>query len=203
MFLLEKEMATHSSILAWRIPWTEEPGGLQSMGSERVGHDWVTLLRRVAFSFGLQIENPWLSLILSKLGLDFIGTVLFQFCPSSWTVVSSQGKGKNKRRPPFSVLKEIFTDYRTQCEPLFVFSLLKMLLNCLLASVIASKKSVYDTYSCSSIFKASFPSGCFRDFCPPFLSLNCLIMRYKGVTCFVRLCCLVFWGSVNWCVLWC
>ena len=36
---LEKKMATHSSILAWRIPWTEELGGLQSMGSQRVGHD--------------------------------------------------------------------------------------------------------------------------------------------------------------------
>ena len=36
---LEKGMATHSSILAWRIPWTEEPGGLQSMWSQRVGHD--------------------------------------------------------------------------------------------------------------------------------------------------------------------
>ena len=36
---LEKEIATHSSILAWRIPWTEEPGGLQSMGSQRDGHD--------------------------------------------------------------------------------------------------------------------------------------------------------------------
>ena len=36
---LEREMATHSSILAWRIPWTEEPGGLQSMGSQRIGHD--------------------------------------------------------------------------------------------------------------------------------------------------------------------
>ena len=36
---LEKEMAIHSSILAWRIPWTEEPGRLQSMGSQRVGHD--------------------------------------------------------------------------------------------------------------------------------------------------------------------
>ena len=36
---LEKEMATHSSIFAWRIPWTEEPGGLQSMRSQRVGHD--------------------------------------------------------------------------------------------------------------------------------------------------------------------
>ena len=39
---LEKEMATNSSILAWEIPWTEEPGGLQSMGSQRVRHDLVT-----------------------------------------------------------------------------------------------------------------------------------------------------------------
>ena len=36
---LEKEMATHSSVLAWKIPWVEEPGGLQSMGSQRVEHD--------------------------------------------------------------------------------------------------------------------------------------------------------------------
>ena len=36
---LEKEMATHSSTLAWKIPWTEQPGGLQSMGSQRVGHN--------------------------------------------------------------------------------------------------------------------------------------------------------------------
>jgi len=36
---LEEEMATHSSIIAWRIPWTDEPGRLQSMGSQRVGHD--------------------------------------------------------------------------------------------------------------------------------------------------------------------
>ena len=36
---LEKEMATHSSTLAWKIPWTEEPGGLQSVGWQRVGHD--------------------------------------------------------------------------------------------------------------------------------------------------------------------
>ena len=41
---LEKEMTTHSSILAWRITWTEEPGGLQSTGSQRVGHDWRTSL---------------------------------------------------------------------------------------------------------------------------------------------------------------
>ena len=40
--LLEKEMSTHSSILTWRIPWIEEPGGLQFMGSRRVRHDLVT-----------------------------------------------------------------------------------------------------------------------------------------------------------------
>ena len=39
---LENEMATHSSVLAWRIPWTEEPGGLQSMGLQSVGHNLVT-----------------------------------------------------------------------------------------------------------------------------------------------------------------
>ena len=39
---LDKEMATHSSILVWRISWTEEPGGLQSMGLQRVIHDWAT-----------------------------------------------------------------------------------------------------------------------------------------------------------------
>ena len=39
---LEEDMAAHSSILAWRIPWTEEPGGLQSMGSQRVGYNLAT-----------------------------------------------------------------------------------------------------------------------------------------------------------------
>ena len=42
--LLEEGMATHSNILAWRISWTEEPGGLQPIWSQRVGHDWVTEL---------------------------------------------------------------------------------------------------------------------------------------------------------------
>ena len=42
---LEEEMATHSSILSWRIPWTEEPGWLHSVGSQRVGHKLVTNIR--------------------------------------------------------------------------------------------------------------------------------------------------------------
>ena len=42
-------MATHSSILAWRIPWTEKPGGLQSIGSQRVGHDWSDLMQHLGY----------------------------------------------------------------------------------------------------------------------------------------------------------
>ena len=42
---LEEEMTTHSNILAWEIPWTEEPGGLQAMGSQRVGYDFACVLR--------------------------------------------------------------------------------------------------------------------------------------------------------------
>ena len=47
--ITEKAMAPHSSTLAWKIPWTEEPGGLQSVGSLRVGHDWVTSLSLSTF----------------------------------------------------------------------------------------------------------------------------------------------------------
>ena len=49
--LLEKAMAPHSSTLAWQIPWTEEPGGLQSMGLLGGGHDWVTSLSLFTFTF--------------------------------------------------------------------------------------------------------------------------------------------------------
>ena len=49
IFLLEKEMVTHSNTLAWKIPWMEEPGRLQSMGSRRVRHDWATSLSFFTF----------------------------------------------------------------------------------------------------------------------------------------------------------
>ena len=54
---LEKEMATHSSILAWKIPWVEEPGRLQSMGSQRVGHDWATSLTQLDFTQKISISQ--------------------------------------------------------------------------------------------------------------------------------------------------
>ena len=60
---MEKAMGPHTSTLAWKIPWTEEPGGLQSMGSRKVGHHWVTSLSRIGKGNGnpLQcscLENP-------------------------------------------------------------------------------------------------------------------------------------------------
>ena len=51
---LEKEMAIHSGTIAWKIPWTEEPGRLQSMGSQRVGHDLATSLNSTAEDIDVQ-----------------------------------------------------------------------------------------------------------------------------------------------------
>ena len=60
MHSLEKEMAAHSSVLAWRIPGTEEPGGLLSMGSHRVGHDWSDLAAAAVAADNMIVytENP-------------------------------------------------------------------------------------------------------------------------------------------------
>ena len=60
-FILEKEMATHSSILGWRIPGTEEPGGLLSMGSHRVGHDWSDLAAAadIIWMWELNYKESW------------------------------------------------------------------------------------------------------------------------------------------------
>ena len=65
---LEKGMATHSSILAWRIPWTEEPGGLQSMGSQRVREDWVTDTHIYKQRVSAKIKNMWARLLGQFLG---------------------------------------------------------------------------------------------------------------------------------------
>ena len=61
---LEKEMATHSSILGWKIPWTEKPGGIQSMGSQRLGHNWVTNVYSIKYGQYLEVccsegKNYW------------------------------------------------------------------------------------------------------------------------------------------------
>ena len=61
---LEKGMATHSNILAWRIPWTEEPGGLQSIGLQSVGHDWSNLAHSTCLS--------WAYVILTELSFHWL-----------------------------------------------------------------------------------------------------------------------------------
>ena len=63
---LEESMARHSSILAWRIPWTEEPGGLQSIGSQRVGHNWSNLPCTHAYSQLFMVHNVLLRLSPSE-----------------------------------------------------------------------------------------------------------------------------------------
>ena len=64
---LEKGMAAHSSILVWRIPWTEEPGRLQSMGSQRIGHGWVTNTGKLYFNI-LYLKNQVQLLCMSSRG---------------------------------------------------------------------------------------------------------------------------------------
>ena len=59
---LKKEMATHSSILNWRMPWTEEHGGLQSMGVQRVRHDWANN------TFTFHFQQVWIKTVLVKVG---------------------------------------------------------------------------------------------------------------------------------------
>ena len=66
---LEKDMATHSSVLAWRIPGTGEPGGLPSMGPHRVGHDWSDWAAAAAARGGRHV-TPWLPLSSSPLRKD-------------------------------------------------------------------------------------------------------------------------------------
>ena len=62
----EKAMAPHSSTPAWKIPWMEEPGRLQSMGSRRVGHDWATELNWYSQSYGFSSSHVWMWELDSK-----------------------------------------------------------------------------------------------------------------------------------------
>ena len=72
---LEKEMATHSSILAWKIPWTEDPGRLQYMGSQRVRHDWATSLHK---DFKLSFKIYPINSKVVKFSLQKVSRVLIK-----------------------------------------------------------------------------------------------------------------------------
>ena len=82
MIVLEKEMATHSSVLAWRIPGTGEPGGLLSMGSHRVRHDWSDLADDSLF-FQFLLEIHWI--LHFEWIVKYTSAFLFIFSRVNWT----------------------------------------------------------------------------------------------------------------------
>ena len=74
---LKKGMTIHSSILAWRIPWTEEPGGLQSMGSQRVRHDWACILSEEVWPWWQGYVSKtvkWIHMVCDHLSLQPLET---------------------------------------------------------------------------------------------------------------------------------
>ena len=90
---LEKEMAAHSSILAWKIPWTEEPGRLSSMGSQRVGHDWATSLSlyfHFTFTFHVSSISGFWPLHLLPCS-SFLTYKKLRWCRLSWVQLSQHG----------------------------------------------------------------------------------------------------------------
>ena len=94
----EKEMATHSSTLAWKIPWIEEPSGLQSMGSQRVGHDWVTSLFNVSQLLVTKVPPPSVSWGARQAALLLNSAQRHDFaCDSTqaWSLLDVQGISPN------------------------------------------------------------------------------------------------------------
>ena len=78
-------MATHSSTLAWQIPWTGEPGGLQSMGSLEVGHDWATSLSLFTF---MHWRRKWQPTPVFLPGESLVGCCLWSRTESDMTEVT-------------------------------------------------------------------------------------------------------------------
>ena len=74
LYALEKEMATHSSVLAWRVPGMGEPGGLPSIGSLRVGHDWSDLAAAATVKLFCKILRRWIHVIIHLLELRIYHT---------------------------------------------------------------------------------------------------------------------------------
>ena len=79
---LEEKMATHSSILAWKIPWTEETGGLQSTGSQRIGHDCVTKWQQYLKTSQIRLVVVLNSMILKYCIIKYVN--IWKICISQW-----------------------------------------------------------------------------------------------------------------------
>ena len=85
---LEKEMTAHSSILAWKIPWTAEPGRLLSMGSERVRHDWVKGRKMLLFNFILPRFTNFFSTVLN-INIHFSSPIFWVYFFMLWWICYS------------------------------------------------------------------------------------------------------------------
>ena len=88
---LEKEMATHSGVLAWKIPWTEETGRLQSMGSQRIGHDWATspyllLGRKAVTNLGRILKSRDMTLLTKVCLVKAMVFPVVRYGCESWTI---------------------------------------------------------------------------------------------------------------------
>ena len=121
---LEKEMATHSSTLAWKIPWTEEPGEPQSIKSKRVGHDWATSLRNESFLcyfwtfrwerntskwFFFFFKMPFLELTAGQSGnCTKIEDAAFSYC-EKWALLLAQCPLTSKNLKIWKMYSECFT----------------------------------------------------------------------------------------------
>ena len=104
---VEKAMAPHSSTLAWKIPWLEEPGGLQSMGSLRVGHDWATSLSLFTFMHWRRKWQPtWVFLPGESQGRGAWWAAIYGVAQSRTRLkqFSSSGSSSSMKRP----LTELF-----------------------------------------------------------------------------------------------
>ena len=88
---LEKEMATHSSILAWKISWTEKPGGLQSMGSQRVGHDWATNTNALFINYLINLKSIHTGSTVEFLILNVTVSDEWIWCPDKLKKKKNQG----------------------------------------------------------------------------------------------------------------
>ena len=112
-YTLEKAMANHSSTLAWKIPWMEEPGRLQSTGSHRVGHDWSDLAVAADYIQPIRLLCPWIFQARTLMSDEWKSFCCVPFFATPWTVVHKaplpmDSPGKNTRAGRHFLLQGIF-----------------------------------------------------------------------------------------------
>ena len=128
---LEKEMATHSSTLAWKIPWMEEPGRLQSMEWQRVGHDWATSLHFNYFQKTIDIHNLKRIVHFKQVPLENVEVWFTSVSGWNWTNLLQPHRPQHARLPcpspkpgAYSKLMSIKSgmpsNYLTLCQPLLL-----------------------------------------------------------------------------------